>query len=144
MNSNVLYQLCLEQHHKEIGNKTTFSDTLDKQGKKYFNSKWLGVFPRDTFIKKLPLEKGKYAIVNVDKASQPGSHWLGVVTLGGNKIMLWDSFGREKISELFKQAKLTIPDMDKDQTISQIDCGQRALSWLNVYDMLGKKAAMSI
>jgi len=142
MEANKLFNKCLEQHHKEIGNKTTFSTTLDEQGKKYFKNKWLGVFARDKFIKKLPLEKGKYAIVNVDKSNQPGSHWLGVVTLGGSKIMLWDSFGRKEISDLFQN--VVIPDMDKDQTNEQIDCGQRSLSWLNVYDMLGGKAAMEI
>jgi hypothetical protein len=62
-------------------------------------SKFIGVFARD----KLPLtrQNGAY-VINFDKDSQPGSHWVAVYVNGMN-IEYFDSFGRKPYHYDIKQ-----------------------------------------
>lgn len=123
-----------------LGNTTTYGDDVERVGKKMFGKKFKGVFSSDNF----PKIKTGYMIVNMDKSTEMGSHWVAFAAdkTGYN---IYDSFGRSthkifpNIGGRFNESK-----RDAEQSVLQNDCGQRCLAWLYVWDQFGKKMAMSI
>jgi hypothetical protein len=63
---------------KILGNTTTYDDTLTKVGKQLFGPKFRGVYSYDLLP---PLTNGQSAIINVDKSTLPGSHWVSVIMI---------------------------------------------------------------
>ena len=63
---------------------------------KYLRPVFIGVFARDTLPrKKLSKYKSWALIVNLDKRSEPGSHWIAIyIPRMTNYIEYWDSTGR--------------------------------------------------
>lgn len=129
------------------GSGTTYASVLEKIGYKFLGIHFKGVFASD----KIPLLNSlqKYAIVNLDKSSQSGSHWIGVA-FEDNKIYVFDSFGRKSIKiipSLFKSysAKSIIDtDHDAEQNDTQENCGALSLTWLLFFDKWGSKNAILI
>lgn len=127
-----LYETFLEIMCHFIGDGETVSSLLDQIGMKLFPLKWKGVFSSD---EKYPLTG--YCIVNLDKASQPGSHWVAVAN--GH---VYDSFGR---CGLLKGRNLKCSgDGVAEQYISEENCGQRCLAWLCVHQTGGLHSARLI
>jgi hypothetical protein len=143
-----VYKSILQYMKTILGNDTTFSTDLQKVGDKLFGSKFKGVFASDKLPKLDSLKK--YAIINLDNSSKPGSHWIGIAyDNNDDTLMVYDSFGRksQKIIPSLRQTYSSIikdTDYDSEQRIRQNDCGQRALSWLYVYDKLGPNKAVYI
>lgn len=140
------YKQVIREMNKFLGNDTTFSNDLDKVGLKFLGSKFKGVFPSDKIPRLNDLKK--YAILNLDKSTQPGSHWIGVAFHNGNTIV-YDSFGRKTrkiIPSLFHSGngRIIMTDNDAEQRIKQNNCGQRVLAWLITFDKLGAKMALLI
>jgi hypothetical protein len=127
------YEAALNIFEKTLGNVVTYSNDLDAVGKHVWGKKFKGVFSSD---EKIP--KG-YSIVNTDKRSEPGTHWLAVC---GD--IIYDSFGRKihKLSKDLAQFKNT--ELDAEQTAKEENCGARCLAFIFVYDTLGKDYAMRI
>lgn len=143
-----LYKDTLHKIISQIGNKTTSNITLDRIGRKMFGSMYLGTFSCD----KIPNKNG-YCIANLDNQYQGGSHWVGICIRNNPKhdkkdVYIYDSFGRQttKILPTLKLKNYHIYDADYDveQDIKEMNCGQRSLSFLNVFDKLGKDYAMLI
>ena len=133
--ANNLYKSSLSILRKQLGTSATYSTDLDKIGKHLFDVLWRGVFASDQDI-----PKTGYAIINVDKSDESGSHWVAICD-----GIVYDSFGR-KIKNLIPHLKniKDIVDNDAEQTKKQEDCGQRCLAFIWVYHRLGKEYALFI
>jgi hypothetical protein len=134
------YNKALDYFQKLIGSGNTESSQLDKIGRFFFRDLWSGVFPRDLYIVS---KKHPYAIVNTDKSGEPGQHWLAIIYVDRNTHIFYDPFSDRPTG--FKSGiKYIRPDLDKEQALMEENCGQRALSFIFVYDQFGKTEAMKI
>ena len=141
-----LYNEILSRVEKLVGNKTTYLQDLENQGKKLLAVKFSGVYPAD----KIPCLNSikKYAILNLDKSTEPGSHWVAIAK-HNNTTLLYDSFGRDHkkiIPALAKSGngKIINTDRDAEQDILETNCGARCLAWLILMDYSGAKIAKLI
>ncbi len=145
---NDKYNKVLEQMKKTLGNDSTYSDTLDKVSRKQLGKKFHGVYPSD----RIPQLTGikPYAIINTDKSTSPGSHWIGVgYNDDDDYYMIYDSFGRKtnKIMPGFRASfngTVLATDSDAEQRMKENNCGQRALAWLICVDSFGYDMARLI
>jgi hypothetical protein len=145
MEINLLNEITVKEIEKMVGhNKGTYSDELEKVGKKLFGKKFDGVYSADNYR----LKKNKYFIVNLDKVRQPGSHWIAIATDNKNRAYLYDSFGRDtkEIIDVSGNGNNGTYDAEHDaeQDDKEENCGQRSLAWLFIYDKWGKETAMQI
>ena len=141
-----------------IGNSTTFGRDLHIMAKRFFGSKWLGIFSVD----KVPanISKGHYAIVNLDKSDLPGSHWVGLagdeIKKGSkNDVLVYDSYGRDPKKIMPKLAKKInfkstdlksdgASDVDAEQGIFEKNCGARTIAALILHNQFGKAAFLNL
>jgi hypothetical protein len=150
-----LYNEILHAVEIAMGTRSvTYDVDLDKWGRLLIGKNFRGVFMEDT----VPLlSVGHMAIVNVDRAGQPGSHWMAVVQTPRGRQM-FDSFGRNTADLLptvagghsilpmapwhkkSKQLGLT----DAKQPLMASDCGQRSLAYLLFCHRFGDEAALLI
>ena len=132
---------------RDMGNKTTYQDELDKCGRKFLGVHFKGVFASDL----IPVLNGvkRYAIVNLDRSTETGSHWIGLA-YNRDKIYVYDSFGRKStkiIPSLWKSgnvSRVVDTQHDAEQQASELDCGQRCLAWLLFFDKWGASNALWI
>ncbi len=126
----------------KLGSEATFGSDLRRIGQQMFPNKFSGVFARD----RIP-EHIIYAIVNLDKHDEKGSHWIALVDIG-DKTIIYDSFGRDtkKILPNLEDRGDTIIETDRDaeQQINENDCGPRSLAFLFIFDNFGKDIALLI
>jgi len=122
----------------------TFMGELNTTGKKLFGIKFRGVFSSD----KIPVlnELVPYAIINLDRSDQAGSHWISIAKTKDGNLMCFDSFGRRNtqiIPALKKSGngKIIDTDYDANQTVKQTDCGMRCLGWLYMFNHYGEEVA---
>jgi hypothetical protein len=122
------------------GKGVTYDDDLWEIGKDLLGPKFHGVYSSNN----TPTTKNIYYIINVDKSTEPGSHWLGCVNQN-NRTYIYDSFGR-KTAKLIPHlgGKITDADYDKEQKNNEDNCGARCLAWLLVVKHLGVKNALKI
>lgn len=59
----------------------------------YFRNckKYYGTYPRDMLPKYIPKDSG--IIINTDKSSQPGEHWVSIFKTKSGPLVYFDSFG---------------------------------------------------
>lgn len=141
------YDAILRSVKKLVGGKTTYLQQLAKAGTKLFGAKFHGVYPSDK-IPKLS-NRTPYAILNLDKSYQTGSHWIAIAT-SNNNIIVYDSFGRSNkniipaLGRGFINGRVIDTDRDVEQDIMATDCGARSLAWLVFFDKYGAKNALLI
>lgn len=144
----MLYETILsDEVEPKIGTGITYLEDLNKLGNEYFGSKFTGVFPADQ-IPKLSARK-PYAIINLDKSGQPGSHWIALAyskrRISGARIMVYDSFGRPTKTILPSlKGKFIDTEYDAEQGLKEENCGARSLAWLLLFDLFGPKVAIKI
>ena len=144
--ANTIYEFILNEIViPAIGSKTTFQNDLQLYGKRMLGEKFHGVFASD-LIPKLT-KRRPYAILNLDKSNEPGSHWIAV-SKNGNGVIVYDSFGR-------KSAKI-IPDLmtgngevldteyDAEQDQRETNCGARSMAFLMLQDGWGTELSRYI
>lgn len=123
-----------------LGMSTTFNDDLSRFCRRLLKDKFVGVFPADR-IPQLN-SKNPYAIINLDESGMPGSHWVGIMYMKKDKVMIYDSYARRgvKILPHVKSIYKHIVDTeyDREQTISEKNCGQRCVAWLCLGEYFGK------
>lgn len=146
-----------------LGKKTTWSKDITKMGHKLFGMNYAGTFPADMIpdigknrdgsiitdgnIKK---DSPLYTILNLDRSSEPGSHWIAVgYDIDSGMVWVYDSFGRDTkaIAPLLVQKfgdKLRMADDDAEQMMHEEDCGARCLAFLYIMDRMGVKYAKLI
>ena len=135
--ANVLYEAFLVLTEKLVGDAETSLDTIAKAGKFLFENKFTGVYASDKVPPTLT-----YAIINLDKSTERGSHWVALARQQPGLYLLYDSFGRSK-AKILPDLKMLTKDTDHDaeQEKSEDNCGARCLAWLCVFDQVGKEAA---
>jgi hypothetical protein len=142
--ANIIYNLALKDIVKMVGkNSTTYSDELEKVGKKLLGNRFVGVYAADEVPK---MKNGDMAIANLDKRNMPGSHWISIAKQDG-KLHVYDSFGRKSakiIPDIMGKGAVLDADYDAEQDVKEDNCGQRSLAWLFVFQQFGKKLAMLI
>ena len=144
--AEILYKKILKDVEGLTGDKTTYLQQLNGVGKKILGVKFKGVFPSDKIPKLHDLTP--YCILNLDKSTEPGSHWVALAKHGKDSI-LYDSFGRDNkqiIPALRYSGNGSIIDTDRDaeQKIKETNCGARCLAWLKFFDEYGAKNSMLI
>ena len=133
-----------------LGNKSTYLSNLNKLGQKILGSKFHGVYASDR-IPQLT-QSTPYAILNLDKTGEPGSHWVAVAKSGINRenTFLYDSFARKSkiiIPGLFQSGNGKIKNIDIsdiEQRITEENCGARSITWLLLFDNFGEEKAKLI
>lgn len=143
--ANKIYNQVLKLVEAKLSNTTTYQRDLLNFGKRVFGDKFVGVHASNEIPK---LKEGDYAILNLDKSSEPGSHWIAVA-MKNNNTHVYDSFGRDSkkiIPSVFKSGNGKILDADDDaeQEDSELNCGARSISFLLVFHIWGKDVAMLI
>lgn len=138
------YRKFLRVAVKALSNKTTFGIQLQKYGRKIFGLKFHGVYMSDQIPRNLSRHR-PYAIVNLDKSTGPGSHWIAVAYRGAKKLWVYDSFGDlnkppPQIKRLYPRSVLTDPDAE--QSILETNCGARAMAWLMVVECFPREALL--
>ena len=135
------YDKILQKVFKVAGREMNWTDELDRLGSKWLGSKYNGALPSD----KMPnlTERRPYAILNLDSSDQAGSHWISIAKMG-DKVLVYDSFGRKAKDIIDIPGKLVNTEADAEQAITADSCGQRSLAFLVFVDRYGAEAAMHI
>ena len=125
-----IYDHMLRKIEDKLGTGITDSDQLGQLGVELFGDCFGGVFSSDDMPKKLG---DKLFIVNSDKQSEPGKHWMAVA--GGH---VYDSFGStgSELGAIFDRKMKTI-NTEKQQKVVESNCGQRAMTFLVCYHIMG-------
>ena len=144
---NLYNNILKQQVYPLIGDKTTYLTQLEGAGKKLLRVKFKGVFPSDKIPKLNDL--APYCILNLDKSTEGGSHWIALVKTDSDDSIVYDSFGRDhkKIIPSLNYSgngRIKNTDRDSEQKISETDCGARCVAFLIFYDKYGKDASMLI
>jgi len=148
--ANYLYKKILKDVvYPLLGKQITYMSDIDSIGHRFLKHKFKGVYPSDKIPKLSDLTP--YAILNLDKSEEPGSHWIAIAKIPGKtkKIALYDSFGRHhskiiKNIELSGNGKIINSDPDAEQSFEENDCGSRSIGWLLLFENFGVKKALYI
>lgn len=103
----------------------------EKATKEYF----LGVFPSDQLPKKIKSYPACF-VCNVDKSTEPGTHWLAFYLPSSDKVEFFDSFGNEPtffkgpISNYVSQFSLVTFNPHTLQSNVSAVCGQYCIYFL--------------
>ena len=142
-----LYNKYVRKYKRDYGVKgSTYSDDLHKIGKQLFGKSFIGVFSVNTVPKKV--KSGSYFIFNTEPIEKKGEHWVACYKQG--KYYIYDSFARDSsklLPQFVKQVKGKYIDsdrLDREQTVTQKNCGLRNLGFLSVVRDLGIKEALKI
>lgn len=132
-----------------LGRKVTYLSDLDSIGHQFLKHKFKGVFPSDQIPKLTELQP--YCILNLDKSTETGSHWVAIAKIPGKqkKVLFYDSFGRKgsKIIpklELSGNGRVINTDDDAEQGVMETDCGCRCLAFLLLCEHWGLEKAKLI
>ena len=134
------YNISLNKIEKMMGNHTTYDNELVKYGKTLFKSKFIGVFAADNYPTKI--KNGTCFIINLDKKNEPGSHWCAICKEANNDVLwVYDSFARDVhqiLPTIYKNKnKIKTTEKDAEQSVSETNCGQRSLAFIDVFLKLG-------
>ena len=127
-----------------LGNRSTYGSDLERVAIKMMGSQFKGVFPSDKIPRLNALKP--YAILNLDRSDQPGSHWIAIAFSNG-KTYVYDSFGRKSsriIPTLTHGRGIVDSDYDAEQDVLEENCGPRSLAWLLFFNAMGAKNAILI
>ena len=117
---------------------TTGEDELRDAGQSLFGVRFQGVYAADELtVPRMLLDK-QCCICNLSPRSSGGSHWIALAQ-DGDDLLVYDSFGR-----VVADGAVLHTEDDAEQDILQMNCGQRCLSWLYIYQNFGRQAALSI
>ena len=86
------------------------------------------------------MNDGDSCIINLDRAGQPGSHWIGLYRQD-KKNYIYDSFGRTGILDTLDGV---YTEDDAEQHVDELNCGSFSLAWLWGFERFGRDFAMSI
>lgn len=142
-NAESIYKSILKVVESAIGNDTTYSNDLDTVSRNVLGYKFRGVFPSDKLPKLNDLKP--YAIVNLDRSTESGSHWVSLAKKNG-KLYFYDSFGRnpKSIIKIADNGRILADTKDAEQGITENNCGARCIAFLIFFDRYGEKLAMLI
>jgi len=130
---------------------TTYSDTLSDICKYELGCKFNGVYSVDDFPVNSLQSNSLFSIVNTQKSTQKGNHWVAIYTTP-TRYYIYDSFGRKSTHILkplvkrLKKTNKTIIDShySSEQHINEKNCGLKCLSWLMCVKKYGIYTAIKI
>ena len=131
---------------KKLPQETTYLDQLTEIGKANFGSKYHGTYSSDQIPK---LQPHQCCILNLDKSTESGSHWIALARGSGKQCYVYDSFGRRGVT-LIPALKWSVPgrvidsDRDAKQGVMEVNCGARCIAWLHVFYSEDVKQALTI
>ena len=131
---------------KKLPQETTYLDQLTEIGKANFGSKYHGTYSSDQIPK---LQPHQCCILNLDKSTESGSHWIALARGSGKQCYVYDSFGRRGVT-LIPSLKWQMPgrvidsDNDAEQGVTEVNCGARCIAWLHVFYSEGVEQALTI
>lgn len=139
----------VRQLRSRLGNVALTDATLNRECRKLFGSKFLGVKMQNSQV---PNRDG-YMIMNNDYLGGSGEHWLAIIKRGGD-VFIYDSFGRlgrnilpsfvEKMnSQGFRIHNADTSDQDQ-YGYKSVDCGHRCISALMIADTYGVNAFLAL
>ena len=103
---------------------------IDKIGKEWLKSEWLGVFPLDK-IPYIPVSRA--LVVNTQTSNLEGEHWLAVYHKPEH-ILVFDPFGfyypSLLVSQISSLSKPIIYNRTQYQKLLSTNCGPLCLLWL--------------
>lgn len=145
--ANFHYQHLLRITKTMVGNKTTFGTDLNRTARQLFGKRFAGVFMSDKIPAHLQMANPRYAIINLDDSTEPGSHWIAVARTSWvtKKLLVHDSYGRinqvpPMIMRLYPRSVVTDPDVE--QGLRETNCGARALAWLLMMEIFPEEAPL--
>jgi len=143
MDADAIYKTLLLKVEKKMGNETTFANDLYTVAKSLLGNKFQGIFTADKLPKLTKTQP--YAIVNLDRSWQEGSHWIALAK-SGKKVIFYDSFGRpaKSILPLLKGGNIVNTEDDAEQKMHESNCGQRSTAFLLLFDKYGEKMALQV
>ena len=121
-----------------MGSNTTGEDELKAVWESLFGDLFRGVFAADELTVPRMLLKSQCCVVNLDERESSGSHWIALAQDGGD-LLVYDSFGRSVVT-----GDVIHTESDPEQTMSEMNCGQRCLAWLCVFQQFGGAAALLV
>jgi hypothetical protein len=133
--------------YKLLNNRgTTNNIELSRLCQELFGTKFHGVYPSDR-IPKLDIHR-KYCILNLDKSTETGSHWVGCI-LDNDIIYIFDTYNRsvkQILPAIYKFKNNTIRKGEKHvlEKDTGTDCGERCIAWLLLVDKYGIDIAKNI
>ena len=132
---------------KKLPRGMTYLDQLTTIGQRMFGDRYVGTFPSD----KIPrLKHNQSCILNVDRSTEPGSHWVALYRGKGDTCYVYDSFGRSGITLIPALLDWSTPgrvidaDRDAEQEEHETDCGGRCIAFLYVVYVKGIRKALTI
>ncbi len=93
------------------------------------NKHFLGVFPAD----KAPTDQPGCIIVNEDKSSKPGTHWVAIFRFPSGIVEYFDSYGRDPTATPIKtdlKNQVVITSKKRVQGLLSSTCGQHCIYYL--------------
>ena len=117
---------------------TTGEDDLKIAGLKLFGNMFKGVFAADEMtVPRMLLDK-QCCICNLSPRASGGSHWIALAQ-DKDDLLIHDSFGR-----VVADGDVIHSESDPEQSLLQMNCGQRCLAWLCIFQQFGRQAALHI
>ena len=117
---------------------TTGEDELKEMGLNLFGDLFRGVYAADELTVPRMLLTKQCCVVNMDERESSGSHWIALAQ-DGDDLLVYDSFGRSVVD-----GDVIHTENDPEQSISEMNCGQRCLAWLCVFQRFGGDAALLV
>lgn len=141
-----LYYFNLVYCESFLGTGETNTDQLNAVGFKSI-PKFRGTYARDEIPKNL--KKGESICLNEGKLKTGGWHWLGLYRMKNGQFILYDSFARDpKLilgTDKINGCKVVSSDRkDREQRVSEFNCGCRSLAFLIVASKYGEDNAILI
>ena len=117
---------------------TTGEDELRIAGNTLFGVNFQGVYAADELMVPRLLNDKQCCICNLSPRSSGGSHWIALAQ-DGDDLLVYDSFGR-----VVADGDVLHTENDPEQSLLEMNCGQRCLAWLCIFQQLGRQAALHI
>ena len=133
-----MYASILAKIEKIMGSEMTYEDELNNAGKSLLGDKFRGVYAANELtVPRMLLDK-QCCICNLDPRPSGGSHWVALAE-DGDDLLVYDSFGR-----VVAEGDVLHTENDAEQHVSEMNCGQRCLAFLCVFQQLGGDAALLV
>ena len=142
----------LEDYNKNLmyiydilrNSSSTTNIELNRLGKSIFGDLFLGVFTSNEFPKYI--RDGQLFIINNRSSKSSGEHWISFIKSSKNKdhktrLYGYDTFNRDihKLNYFFRKKKFINANTNRDQSFSELNCGERSLCWLVSFYKHGDK-----
>ena len=132
----------LEEYNKNLmyiddvlrNSSTTTNIELNRLGKAIFGDLFLGVFTSNEFPKYI--KDGQMFIIKNKSSKSEGEHWSFIKSSKNkdhkSRLYGYDTFNRDihKLSPCFRNKRSINANTNRDQSFSELNCGERSLRWI--------------